>query len=157
MYTHTLTHTHTHIHAHSAFAAQVHGNLYGTSKESVAAVQRQELICLLEIDVQGASQVHESDIACHYLFIAPPSIDSLRQRLIGRKSETEQSLALRLRNAETEINTAKEVGFFERTLVNNDLEMATSEFFEIIEEWYPSLTDKVADSDADVKIASATA
>lgn len=124
-----------------AALGQVHGNMYGTSRKSVEAVQKQNQICLLEIDVQGARQVFSSGISAHYLFISPPSIDSLRQRLEGRKSESKESLELRLKNATQEIEVARSSSLFESTIINDELDCATNQMFDVVIGWYPTLSD----------------
>jgi len=64
-------------------------------------------ICFLDIDVQGAKDIHASKlIECNYLFLTVPSIKELESRLIARKTETEESLKRRLANAEKEIKAA---------------------------------------------------
>ena len=82
--------------------AEVHGNYYGTS---VNAVQQQLVVgndVLLDIDVQGAAQVraHGKPVT---VFIAPPSLDVLEQRLRGRGTESEATIDKRLRNARQEM------------------------------------------------------
>jgi len=86
----------------------VHGNYYGTSIEQVLQVRDiKNKICLLDIDVQGAKDIHASKlIECNYLFLTVPSINELEMILIARKTESEESLKKRLVNAEKEIKTA---------------------------------------------------
>ncbi|CEP03460.1 guanylate kinase [Plasmodiophora brassicae] len=119
--------------------ANVHGNLYGSSITSVQAVQKQQKICLLEIDVQGAKQVYESRIPAHFLFIDPPHPQTLRERLIKRGSENDESIALRLKNAKSEMEFGKAAGFFEHHLVNDDLDTAFRELVSVVTSWYPHL------------------
>ena len=70
-------------------------------------------ICLLDIDVQGAKDIHASKlIECNYLFLTVPSIIELERRLIARNTETEESLKKRIANAEKEIKAAEEWGRF---------------------------------------------
>lgn len=64
--------------------AEVHGNIYGTTTNAVLKVQKDKKICILDIDVQGAQIVHKSKIACKYLFITPPSMEELENRLRQR-------------------------------------------------------------------------
>jgi guanylate kinase len=80
-------------------------------------------ICLLDIDVKGARDIHMSQlIECNYVFVNVPSIKELERRLLARKSETPESLARRLANAEKEIEFAKELGIFRKWLVNDTAE-----------------------------------
>ena len=59
------------------------------SIKSVESVQNQNLICLLDIDIQGAQNVKKSTLDARYLFIAPPSMEELEKRLRGRGTEAE--------------------------------------------------------------------
>jgi len=104
--------------------ALVHDNFYGTSKKAVESVVKLGKICLLDIDVQGCESVKKSGMKCRYLFIAPPSEEDLRKRLVGRGTETPEKIERRLHNAKKELEYAKIPGFFERVIVNSDLEVA---------------------------------
>ena len=59
-------------------------NIYGTSFSAVVDVVEQGLIPILDIDVQGARQIRKSPIQAHFIFIKPPSMEVLEQRLRGR-------------------------------------------------------------------------
>ena len=83
--------------------ARVHSNLYGTSIAAVRSVGDAGKTCLLEIDVQGADQVKNTDLCARFVFIAPPSFDDLETRLRGRGTETEEKITLRLKNARDEM------------------------------------------------------
>ena len=112
----------------------VHGNIYGTHKADVQAVIEAGKICLLDIDIQGARNISESGINCNYLFIKTPSIKALEERLCARKTETAESLRLRIKNARQELKEAEESKLFDTFLVNDDKEKfileATSYFRE---------------------------
>lgn len=101
--------------------AEVHGNLYGTSKKEVDnAKQARGLI--FDIDHQGARQIKSVRPEAVAIFILPPSMASLEQRLRGRASEDEETVQRRFRVAKTEI---EHYGEFDYLLVNDDLEEAT--------------------------------
>lgn len=68
------------------------GNMYGTSKSSVNDVLNSGKICILDIDVQGVKAVKETDLTPLLVFIKPPSLDTLEERLRARGTETEESL-----------------------------------------------------------------
>lgn len=70
---------------------------------AVQDVLNQGKVCILDIDVQGAEQVKNTDLNPLMVFIRPPSIEELEKRLRARNTETEQSLALRLDTAKKEI------------------------------------------------------
>ena len=80
---------------------EVHGNYYGTSKTDVEEIQKQGKICILDIDVKGARDINKSGlIDCNYVLVTTPSIDELKRRLEARGTETEETLAKRVGNAE---------------------------------------------------------
>ncbi len=101
--------------------AEVHGNLYGTSRNTVQALLGQGRDVLLEIDWQGARQVRAGKPDCVSVFILPPSRAELERRLRGRGSDSEEVIARRLRNSREEISHA---GEFDYILVNDDFEVA---------------------------------
>lgn len=122
--------------------AQVHGNLYGTSWDSMKAVQLSGKHCLLDIDVQGVTRLKSLEnptLQPRYLFIAPPSMESLAQRLADRGTETAESLARRTQNAKEEVEYGLFPGNFDYIVVNEDLDEATQEFANAVANAYPDL------------------
>jgi guanylate kinase len=88
--------------------ARVHDNLYGTSKTSIRDALEHGTP-LLDIDVQGARSVHaQPDLNGVFVFIKPPSIEHLKQRLVGRSTETSEAIEKRVRNAVAEIEASNE-------------------------------------------------
>jgi guanylate kinase len=73
-----------------------------------------------------------------YLFIAPPSVEALKERLIGRKSESEASLQRRIANAASELEYGLQPGNFDAVVVNDDLETAVLEFDRAVRHLYSS-------------------
>lgn len=123
--------------------AHVHGNMYGTSKAAVKAVQAAGKICLLDIDVQGVQKVKDRAALpdARYVFVTAPSMEELEKRLRGRGTETEEAVQKRLTNAKGEIEFCeKNPGHWDLVLVNGDLQKATTELLSQIRGWYPSLT-----------------
>jgi guanylate kinase len=104
--------------------ANVHGNLYGTSRKAVEFVQSQSKVCILDVDVQGVKQIKKSNFLGKYIFIAPPSIQSLEQRLRLRGTESEEQMNLRLKNANIELEYGYTTGNFDEIIVNDDLNTA---------------------------------
>ncbi|CAN8254420.1 unnamed protein product [Cochlearia groenlandica] len=102
--------------------ASVHGNLYGTSIESVEVVTDSGKRCILDIDVQGARSVKASSLDAIFIFVCPPSMKELEDRLRARGTETEEQIQKRLRNAEAEIKAGKSSGIFGHILHNDNLE-----------------------------------
>ena len=124
--------------------AEVHGNYYGTSLQAVETVQRQGKLCILDIDVQGVQSIKSQgkleDAIC--VFVAPPSVDNLEQRLRGRGTETEETLARRLGNARKEMEYGNGEGNFDYVLVNGELDVAVEELAEQMRGWYPTMLDE---------------
>lgn len=102
--------------------AEVHGNMYGTSRGAVKAVTGAGKICVLDIDVQGGRQLRRSGADCVFVFIDPPSMTELETRLRGRGTETEDSIQVRMRNAKAEIEESYSPGFVDFRVVNDKLE-----------------------------------
>lgn len=101
------------------------GNMYGTSKAAINAVLSEGKVAILDIETQGVRQVKQSgEYKPHFIFIKPPSIDSLRERLENRKTETPESLKLRLDHAQAEIDYGVAKGNFDVIIVNDQLDKA---------------------------------
>ncbi len=185
--------------------AQVHGNLYGTSFQSIydassssSMSEKEDLDarrreCLLDIDVKGVRSIKEFQLrqtreivqmispmnnmniirlgkerstqqyvtqppnpppvsnnnnSCSshaqqlplldpkFIFIAPPTLEVLRERLSNRNTETPESLELRLRNAGEEMDYGMTAGNFDAVIVNDDLDRACEEFIKVVAKLY---------------------
>ena len=114
-------------------SADVHGNVYGTSFQTVRDQQGAGKVCILDIDVQGVRNVKASTMEAHYVFIQPPSMELLEKRLRDRGTEKEDAIQKRLANARGEMDYGAEEGAFDKTIVNDDLEVATTEFISCVE------------------------
>ncbi len=106
------------------------GNSYGTPRAAVMARLEKGIDVVLEIEVQGAMQVMESYPAGIFIFIAPPSMEELERRLIGRQTETKAAIEKRLCRAKEEMEMAKRYTY---VVVNHTPEQAAAELEEIIE------------------------
>jgi guanylate kinase len=112
---------------------EVHGNFYGTNKKQVLEVMEQGKVCILDIDVKGARDIkNNGSIECNYVFVKTPTIDDLKARLVARGTETEETLAKRLGNAESEQHMAVECGFFKKFLVNDQKDLFIKEALEYV-------------------------
>lgn len=109
--------------------AEVHGNLYGTSRTSVQELLAQGRDVLLEIDWQGAEQIRRSKPDCVSVFILPPSRAELERRLRGRGSDSVEVIERRLRNSRGEIAHAHQ---FDYILVNDVFEDALADLQAIV-------------------------
>ncbi|XP_068951965.1 guanylate kinase isoform X5 [Petaurus breviceps papuanus] len=104
--------------------AEFSGNMYGTSKAAVQAVQAMNQICLLDIDLQGVRNIKKTELHPIYISIQAPSLDILEKRLRDRKTETEESLQKRLAAAAADMESSKEPDLFDLIIINDDLDEA---------------------------------
>ena len=115
-------------------AAEYLGNRYGTprkpAEDAVAAGQ----IVILEIDVQGAAQVTERKPDSIRIFVLPPTMETLKARLEGRKTESEDLQTKRLAEADGEIAFAQAGGCFPYFITNDILQDSVDRVIEIIEQ-----------------------
>lgn len=136
--------------------AQFGGNYYGTSVRAVKDVAEKGRICVLDIEMevrnlscsspysltterlkesfrfyQGVKQVKKTDLGARFLFLSPPSIKILEERLRGRGTDDEDSVRKRLEQADKEMAFAKEEGVHDKIVINDDLDRAYQE----VEAW----------------------
>lgn len=117
--------------------AQVHGNYYGTSWNALQHVQAQGKKALLDIDVQGVQRLRQNvsrqaRLQPKFIFIAPPSLNVLHERLTKRNTETAEALQRRLGNAAAELDYGMREGNFDAIVTNDDLDTAVEEFCETV-------------------------
>jgi guanylate kinase len=109
--------------------ARVHGHYYGTAAAWITRTLAEGHDLLLDIDVQGAAQLVARYPEAVTIFIMPPSLDVLRQRLEQRGSDAPEVIDLRLRNARDEIAARSR---YRHVIVNAQLERAVEELIAII-------------------------
>lgn len=102
-------------------SAEVHGNLYGTSRKWIEETMAAEQDVLLEIDCQGAQQIRTVYPQAASIFILPPSMEALKQRLEQRGQDENKIIERRLAAARSEIS---HVNRFDYVVVNHELEAA---------------------------------
>lgn len=106
--------------------AQFSGNYYGTTIKSVEDVAKRGRTCILDIDMQGVKSVKKTNLNARFLFLSPPSIQTLRERLESRGTETPESLEKRVSAASAEMEYAQ-TGAHDQIIVNDDLDKAYTE------------------------------
>uniref|UniRef100_A0A7S3E5Z4 Guanylate kinase 1 n=2 Tax=Eukaryota TaxID=2759 RepID=A0A7S3E5Z4_9CHLO len=112
--------------------AHVSSNVYGTSFASIDKVISEGRSCILDIDMQGAEQVHGMGTIKYVgVFIQPPSFETLEQRLRGRGTESEEQIQIRLATAKRELEFADSTKIFHVQIVNDDIEAAYAEFKQV--------------------------
>ena len=115
-------------------SAEYVGFRYGTPRGPIVEAMGRGMDVVSEIDVQGGMQIAAKMPESIRIFVLPPSVDSLRARLEGRKTEAKEQLAKRLAQAEGEIATAKESGCYQYFVVNDVLDAAIDKVKRIIEQ-----------------------
>ncbi|MBU0971565.1 MAG: guanylate kinase [Proteobacteria bacterium] len=116
--------------------AKVHGNFYGTSKAFVTQKLMQGDSLVLDIDVQGAKQIMASKLSPVSIFIMPPSIETLRQRLENRGTDSGAVILQRMENAQWEMSQRSA---YDHVVVNGDIHKATFELCTLFENEMRSL------------------
>jgi len=110
---------------------QVYENqYYGTLKSEIERIWSEGKTVIFDVDVIGGLNIKKQyPKECLSLFIMPPSVDVLRERLSGRGSESEEKLEMRLAKAEQEISKNQE---FDKVILNDDFGIACEETMEVI-------------------------
>lgn len=117
--------------AENAFVehAQVFDNFYGTARSSLIGPLEQGRDLILEIDWQGARQIRQQFPDCVTLFVAPPGLEQLRQRLIGRGQDDVAVIERRMRDARNEMSHVHE---FDYLVINDDFDEALAEMQSLV-------------------------
>jgi guanylate kinase len=109
--------------------ARYSGHKYGTLRSELERRMAEAAGVVLEIEVQGARQIRAAMPEAVQVFIAPPSVEALRARLVGRGTDAPEDVKARLATALEELEAEKE---FEYVVVNDRLEQATEELADIV-------------------------
>ncbi len=109
--------------------AQVFDRFYGTARETVEKSLSQGIDVILEIDWQGAQQVRQKYDDCISIFILPPSISILEQRLRHRAQDNEETIARRMQDALSEISHYTEYDYL---ILNDDFDQTLDTFKSIV-------------------------
>jgi guanylate kinase len=109
--------------------ATVHGRLYGTPRSELDEAAARSEHVVLDIDVQGARQIRNTVADAKLIFVLPPSIEIMMERLKGRGTEDDQEVACRLRSALDELQAVPE---FDYVVINDDLDRCVKEIESIV-------------------------
>ncbi|KAL0084899.1 guanylate kinase [Phycomyces blakesleeanus] len=105
-------------------SATFSGNMYGTSIKSVEDVVATGKVCMLDIDMQGVQSVKKTNLNPRYIFVQPPSMEILEQRLRSRGTEKEDAIQARLAASKQELEYASQKGAYDNVIINDDLTSA---------------------------------
>ena len=109
--------------------AEVHGKFYGTGRQEVLARLDAGVDVILDIDVQGAAIIRESGVEAVSVFISPPTLTELERRLRSRAQDSEETILLRMKNAEMEMHA---IDSYDYLIVNERLDEAAEVLTAII-------------------------
>jgi len=109
--------------------AVVHGNLYGTSIKRLESINKKGYDIILDIDIHGARQLRQRYKEAIGIFILPPSMDALKERLKSRMSESDDVIEKRLERARHEIADYR---YYDYIIINDDFKKALKELEGII-------------------------
>lgn len=109
--------------------ARVHGNNYGTPRKPIQSSLSEGCDVILEIDIQGAQQVRRNFQDGIFVFIAPPSLQELEERLRWRKTDQEDDILMRMTNAHLELHSIRDYTYL---IVNDVLDEAVAKLIAII-------------------------
>ncbi|HNZ38057.1 MAG TPA: guanylate kinase, partial [Candidatus Latescibacteria bacterium] len=109
--------------------AEFAGNFYGTPRAFIEKAKAHGDIAVLDIDIQGAAQIRRTMPDAVTIFVAPPSLAALEQRLRARKTETEEAIARRLARVPSELAAAK---YYDYLVWNDRVENAVQAVLEVI-------------------------
>ena len=107
------------------------GNYYGSPKSILKEIEHGTSFILI-IDLAGAKNVFKTAPNATFIWISPPSIDTLRERLVNRQTETDETITNRLQTAEQEISEEESLDIFTYHVINNVLDDAVAEVVGII-------------------------
>jgi guanylate kinase len=109
--------------------ANVHGHLYGTARQQVKDEIGKGKDIVLEVDVQGAASVKRLGLDSVSVFILPPSLETLRERLVARGTDSAEELRIRLDNAPAEL---RQYSNFDYVIFNDQVERASAQLAAIV-------------------------
>ena len=109
--------------------SEYQGRLYGTSRDAISGPTKSGVDVLLEVEVKGARQLRERLADAVFVFVLPPSMETLERRLRGRGSDEDVAIRNRLSRAHEEL---REVHIYDYVLINDDLERTVDQLEQII-------------------------
>lgn len=111
--------------------ARVHGHYYGTCARFIETQRRSGTDVVVDVDTQGAQSLLSKYTDAISIFVSPPTMEVLQERLVSRRTETPEAIEMRLANAREEM---KQMNQYTHVLVNDDVERAVSEFLAALNE-----------------------
>lgn len=120
---------------------QYNGNYYGTSKEELnnkkTYCDKNNCICILEIETVGAKNIHDLNIGAEFISILPPNIDTLVERLHKRGTENEDQIKARVEISKREIEEINKADFLKHKIINEKVDESYEQLKKMIFEMFP--------------------
>ena len=130
--------------------AEVHGNLYGTSRIWVEKTLASGIDVILEIDWQGANQIRKIFQNCCSIFVLPPSRQELRSRIVNRGKDGQEIIERRMAAAQAEMSHWKDADFI---IINDDFEAACDTLTSVLTKEMKNKFTNTTNSDFDLLIS----
>ncbi|KAK3604121.1 hypothetical protein CHS0354_001118 [Potamilus streckersoni] len=108
------------------------GNRYGTSMNSVESLQKSGKICILDVEINGVKSIKKTNLNALFIFIRPPSLEILSERLRARGTESEDKVQQRLNTAQEALEYANQPGSYDHIIINDNLDTAYVELKKIL-------------------------
>lgn len=113
--------------------AKVHVYYYGTPWDEIRLHWRRNRAVIMDVDVQGAQTFREMFPQCLTIFIEPPSVECLKDRIIQREGKLPEDIEIRMQSAKVEMARAKE---FDIRIINDDFEEAFEKFKIVVDDYF---------------------
>ena len=114
------------------------GNCYGTNRKYIQSIQEKGIICILDIDIKGAEKLINNGLDAYVLFLEPPSLEALQQRLEGRGTETPEAINKRVTTAREELEASRTKPWINKRILNNDLDACVEDVVMALQDLYPT-------------------
>ena len=114
-------------------------NYYGTSKAEILKIEKEDKVCLVEVDINGAKKIYNSGIPAFYIGILPPNNSVLRERLNSRGTENLEQINDRLKIAFNEVKELKTANILNSRIVNDNIDTAYEKLKNTFLSFYPDL------------------
>ena len=119
--------------------AQVHGNYYATSLNAVQRIWDVGKVAILDVDTKGVEQIRQArELTAKYVFLLPPDMPTLLQRLQGRGTDSAEQIAIRMANADKQIDFMRQSPeLWDQVLENGRLDECVARLARLMHEWFP--------------------
>jgi len=119
--------------------AEVHTNFYGTSLQAVENIHKANKVAILDVDTKGVQQIKATGaLRAKYVFVVPPSMQVLEQRLRSRGTESEVEITTRMNNAKAQMSFGTAPGAFDVIIENGNLDATVGKIVELMATWFPT-------------------